>query len=516
MSATFGFTNGGVGQPSPGGIVDAICSRSDPVMALFGSFNPMHAMMITWALDPGTGNPLLYCMDPDTGEKKWDYYSVLRGFGVYGGMTSVIEVMDQTCTCDDVGDITYFRVWPNGASAHMTYWIANIRPNEYVGVYVADNPAGPAQLIDFSVGEAPWDEGSWDDVYRFAGSYYYFLAYDSELPSSAFPSRLFPAEGNPVYVSGASHETMAAPTNVLTSDVPLDYGEALRISWTLSSDDAQIDRYNVYKREYPIGGPANGSWQLLQSTTPGVHNCYDWHVSRTKTTEYRVSAAHHGGLSIQPGDGNFGIFNEYSSSVVASMPVSNFSNFDLTLLSGEPSVTCPMGDPGIIADTISVELVVTGSDGSPTAGASAQMLELYAVYDNAYFCDSDTVVAEHDTDANGRTEFRVANVGGHGELMLIAGIAGLVPLDTIVTELKSPDKDGGGSVNNIDFQAFGQTWEMRCDSTAYDEWFDFDNDCFVGNVDFTVFGSHWQHHCDTGGQGAAPLAAQNGRQATAA
>jgi hypothetical protein len=173
-------------------------------MGIFGSGDPAHSVVITnAAIQTAPYDPALYYMDPGEPDpsqiRRWDFYHTL----IDDGMTSTIEIITQTCHLVDVGDISYFNVQSAGSSIQMVYWIANIRPDEYVGVYVADNPAGPAQLIEFSVGETPIDEGIWEDVYRFSGTYYYFLNYESWLPDAANPSLLFPGNGNPVTESPA-------------------------------------------------------------------------------------------------------------------------------------------------------------------------------------------------------------------------------------------------------------------------------------------------------------------------
>jgi len=62
--------------------------------------------------------------------------------------------------------------------------------------------------------------------------------YDDEGTETSFDPMVF------TVTPGTS---FAPPTNVLVSDVPDDQGHQLRLTWTLSRDDATISHYNIYR-----------------------------------------------------------------------------------------------------------------------------------------------------------------------------------------------------------------------------------------------------------------------------
>jgi hypothetical protein len=185
--------------------------------------------------------------------------------------------------------------------------------------------------------------------------------------------------------------------------------------------------------------------------------------------------------------------------------INNFAQLDLTLLTGDTLAVCPQGDAQLFVDTLKVGLLVRGSNSSPTAGADAGLLELHTEHGNGHFCQGDVTVAVSDTDANGYTMFMVPEIGGHGEAMLIAGVSGLPLLntDTVTVFIRSPDFNGNGEVDILDWDAFGLAYLAECGDPNYNPFFDFDGSCKIMSPDFTCFGNHWQHGCAGGGQASS-------------
>ncbi len=78
-------------------------------------------------------------------------------------------------------------------------------------------------------------------------------------------------------------------------------------------------------------------------------------------------------------------------------------------------------------------------------------------------------------------------LGGIGELT-ISGTANDYPVgQPYVVELRSPDSNGDGQVNVVDFSRFGQAYPPN----SYNKWYDYDGDGQVNLVDNSIFGEQY-------------------------
>lgn len=402
-----------------------------------------------------------------------------------------------------VGDIQSFGVQGAGHNVNVSFTIqGGANPNEYAAVYVSDNPSGPARLIDVLTAHANLLPGtnSWVDSYRLAppATYYYWLDYNSLPPADLLrsPDDLY-AAGSPATVTGSGGASFDPPDITDVTDVPFDLGGRVTVNWQASADEASIDYYNIYRSSYPPGHPEQGEWKYLVSVDPGVTSFVDELLAVGWINHYKVSAAHHGTYALQDGRGNKGIWNAMSS-VVAGVAVHNFWNDQIALLGDDTLRVCPAGDD----DTVEAEAIIWGSNIAPTVGVPAEMIECLLQYAGASSCDGEVVTMDGPTDANGRTTLTASSLGGSGRLDLVFRLAdspAYVPtfLDTLTVYVKSPDENGNGIVDVVDFALFAQSFTSPPKSYSWAR--DFTSPFGTISLgDFAHLGSHNNHSCESG------------------
>jgi hypothetical protein len=414
-----------------------------------------------------------------------------------------------------VQDIRSFSAHANGNNVDLTFEISNQSSCiEDAGVYIADTPMGPARLIGNLADEPILDlPNSWVDSFRLPVSdhYCYWLGYECGLADEVTDlSLLYPASSEfPVtYQRGAERPVKNAPGVPAVSDVLLDFGRSVRLTWDLSNDDASLDGYGIYRTVYTLDHAAIDGPRFVTLVPPGTSTYVDDGVSSDYRFSYRISSAHHGGFTIQDGDGNFAIWNDFCAETPEMRPVNNFYTGSL-LISDDTLCVCPKGD----GDSLRVMFTVLGSDGSPTADVSAGEMALVVYRGEALFCEGDTVHATRSTDSNGTTEFAYAGIGGCDDVLIAAQVR-----DTFVTGLanvsvRSPDLDANGTVALPDFSRFAGAYPSSCGDPAYCTCADFNLNCHIRLDDLSVLAFHYcvppcttVHACGVGGSSMATSA----------
>ncbi len=405
-----------------------------------------------------------------------------------------------------VGDIQSFDVSGSGHNANLSFEIqGGANPNEYAAVYVSDNPDGPARLIDVLTAHANLmpATNSWVDSYRLppAGTYYYWLDYNSFPPVDFLRSPVGLYPGGSASVSGTGGVSFDPPDITAVADVPFDLGGRVIINWQASTDEANIDYYNIYRNSYPPGHPEQGEWKYLLSVNPGVTSHVDELLTTGWTNQYKVSAAHHGNYTLQSGRGNRGIWNA-TSSPVSGIAINNFSTDQISLVSNDTLVVCPGGN----VEALQAEIVIWGSQIGPTPGIPPQMLECLP-QNNAFFCVGEPLIADGPTDAQGRTYLTESAIGGSGRTDLVfkvADLPGYPPtfLDTLVVYLKSPDVNGDGEVGIVDLADFVSGGGYQSPPNPYKWRHDYNGDGQNNIADYSFLVNHYEHECDGGGQGS--------------
>lgn len=411
-----------------------------------------------------------------------------------------------------VGDIQSFGVQGVGHNVNASFTIqGGANPNEYAAVYVSSSPAGPARLIDLLTDHANLMPAinNWVDSYRLppAGQYYYWLDYNifPGLDVLRSPEGLYPATTSAT-VSGTAFTTFDSPDISSALDVPFDLGGKVEVHWSPSTDEASIDYYNIYRNMYPPGEPEEGEWKYIASVDPPTNEFLDEYVVTNWVSQYKVSAAHHGNYTLQPGRGNEGIWNATSLPVTATA-INNFWIDQIGLLSNDTLQTCPAGH----ADVLQAEVAMWGSNIAPTVGIPPAMIECYPIVGAgaaSHFCAGDPLIMDGPTDANGRTTLTTATIGGHDKTDLVFALAeSTLRFDTLTVYLKSPDENGDGTVNVSDFALFALSFASP--PKPYVWYRDFDAPYGVINLqDFGYFAAHNNHAC-SGGQMAASQVAQS-------
>ncbi len=409
-----------------------------------------------------------------------------------------------------VSDIQSFTAQGSGHDVNLEFKVQNGPNQEYGAVYVSGSSAGPARLIDVLTDLAAVlpDSNTWVDSYRLppGGSYVYWLDIGGSPTSfAAFrtPDGLYPSSTYGT-VTGSARPTVDPPEITFAADEPIDFGGAISLIWNPSTDNDLVDYYNLYRKSSPPGQPGQGVWKYVTSFYwPGPDYYLDEEALTNWTTQYRISAAHHGEYTLQPGHGNEGIWND-SSEPVTTMAVHNFWNDQVTLLSNDTLVVCPAGDD----ESVMADIVIWGSNISPSVGIPPIMLELYVESESSQTCDFQPLHPDGPTDDAGRTWFTASAVGGAGETDLVFKLFNSTYVfDQLTVYLKSPDENGDGTVNVADFALFGQSYTSP--PKPYVWYRDYVAPFGAINLsDFAHFGSHYGHHCG-GGQLTATRYAQS-------
>ncbi len=427
----------------------------------------------------------------------------------YSGVERSIRSLDQAAincyyAALPVGDIWAFSVQGSAHNVNLSFEIREgANPNEYAAVYVSDNPAGPARLIDVLTDHANVMPiaNSWEDSYRLppAMSYYYWLDYTLSpgvdvlrSPESLYPSATY------ANVTGTAYMAFDAPNILAAADVPFDLGGKVLVTWEPSADEASIDYYNLYRNSYPPGEPGQAEWKYVTSLNTGVTSFLDEFVITGWVNQYKVSAAHHGNYTLQAGRGNRGIWNEMSE-VVSGPAVNNFATDQITLVSNDTLTVCPNAD----AETLQAEVIIWGSQIGPTVGIPPEMLECYPQGQFAHFCQGEPLIVDGPTDATGRTTLTTAAIGGHERCDLVFALANsYLRFDTLTVFLKSPDANGDGLVGVVDFADFA-SGGYPSPPNPYRWRYDFNVDGINNVTDYGFLAVHYDHECSGGGQASS-------------
>lgn len=451
----------------------------------------------------------VYFMDPTDGVKRW----VLHEWLVEGpnGMAGTWSNWFGVCDFDhglvgigDIGSFDYLAQTSDGV--RVSYRIQHTaEPDDSAAVYVSDNWYGPARLVRRSARIPEIDDLVDPPEYNYfthhvpgyIDQYYYFLIHGrGPFPDSLSPSELYANSTFPVFFDGDNHPgyierpTLDPPSNLTALDVPLDDGTSLQIQWQLSADDPSIHAYNIYKRA-TLGG-FTGEFQLVSSVPAGASAFTDSDVVPGIVYEYSVSAAHFNGWPVDPAEGQYALWNDFSDVSSGVEPIDDFRTPDLEHYPADPVslFTCPQGDEEVLGAV----LTISGSDGSPTTGVPAEDMELLCFHEGLYFCDGDIIPALFDTDSNGQTYFAYSEISGCGTLSLVGTVRGRYT-DTLTVFVHSPDSNADGLINLIDLTNFSIAMNSGCTPPDCDPCFDYDGDGLITLVDLTLYSAHDNHQC---------------------
>ncbi len=425
----------------------------------------------------------------------YNYSEVAQSIGPLDGYATLCYYPDVA-----VSDIQSFDASSAGHNVALKFKVQELQNSPYAAVYVSDNALGPALLVDSLTAHpaALPDSNQWTDSLRLppAGNYYYWLDYDTgPFAAKRSPVGLFPGDSNPASITGTSAVHFSPPSIFSIADVPLDRGGSLTVNWSAPNGYEDADAFNIYRHSYPGGSPGTGSWQVIGWTGTSTFSYVDHGAATGWANDYKVSIAHHGNFvgELQPGDGNVGIWNDFSS-VVSASPIDNFGLSAIALLSGDTLRVCPEGDDG----SLQVEETIWGNAGGPTVGVPADMLICYMQGDSAQICGGDTLIADGPTDQYGKTTFTTPAIGGHGRADVIVGLAdGFTRLDTVTVYFKSPDENGDGVVDLSDLSAWAVSY--RSPPATYPWYRDFNGNGSIDFGDYSYIASHYDDACSGGG-----------------
>jgi parallel beta-helix repeat protein len=220
-----------------------------------------------------------------------------------------------------VGDIQSFGAVGSGHNVNLSFTLA-ANPQQSNAIYVSDNPKGPAQLISLldppGVLEPTVNHAT--DSYRLPpqGTYFYWMDHDvGGFASIRNPTGLRASSSVPTITSSPSgiNRPVYDSPDILAVHSPAGVGQA-EIIWQPSANNTSIDWYNVYRNSFPNGHSSQGEWVWLGKTTSNSSTVFvDLSADVGVTSEYCVSAAHHGTYAVTTGSANQGIWNEFSNTV---------------------------------------------------------------------------------------------------------------------------------------------------------------------------------------------------------
>ena len=440
-----------------------------------------HTCVIGGALDVDNIE-MIRVLDPAGTDDWWLYEDVVNS-----SWTESRKIKSLTITTG-LEDIQSFQSAypPDCDPITMEYQIASI---DTLALYVSDRGWGPARFVKKWLPTGNSGEVShFGSCTEFVSEYAFYLVhgyrwYYPDMVSTEY-GELYPNLNN-LFQKCGQYDTrpiVAPPTNLTVEDVPFDDGGEVILSWDLSTQENLVSWYNIY-----YGPPNDVKWRGTELTGTSSRTIQ---VDPGVTTRFCVSSAHHTVCDIE------GLWNDFSEYVEGSS-INNYAFMELTLLSNDTLIVCPAGD----ADIVRVQLTILGSDSLPTQDVPPESMLLFVLQDSLYHCKSDTIIASNYTCESGETDFTFRDVGGHGQMKLVATVNGIPVFDTLTVIIKSPDYIPNGNVGITDFSLFGAAYPSICADSTYNEWFDFNDDCQVGLVDFVRFGDHWNHLCQEGGGG---------------
>jgi hypothetical protein len=171
-------------------------------------------------------------------------------------------------------------------------------------------------------------------------------------------------------------------------------------------------------------------------------------------------------------------------------------------------VVCPDGDGPPLSALVpassdaTISITVRNDQNQPIVGIPASDFWLIGAANQLTLCGGmQAIDATAATDAQGQTTIADALASGAcdgGLKIVVQGIVLVDPADCvtdIVVDVltRSPDANGDGLVDSLDFNQFGNAWEPL--GGTYDPCVDFDCNGAVDAIDFTAFGNHWLHEC---------------------
>jgi len=279
----------------------------------------------------------------------------------------------------------------------------------------------------------------------------------------------------------------------------LTEGGALRVHWELSADDSLLDDYNIYRKVFI--GSGETPREYISSVPAGCDTFVDRSISVGASASYIISAAHHGGRGIPAGNGDLGIWNDFSTTTTPKEPIDNLSEITLVVTSGDTLKVCPAGD----FESLSIHLAVLGSDGLPTPGIPAdEILFLVSRPPTVKICEGDTLFPEGCTDASGTTELVCSRIGGCGTIGVTAQVMGKPVLDTLTVTVRSPDCNGDGIINSQDVAILSPAYPCsQCTDPKYNSCVDYNLDCKINSQDLATIAGHYcpgscpPHNCSS-------------------
>jgi hypothetical protein len=444
----------------------------------------------------------IYYMNPDFGGKvEYNTYSTFSAGTVhgYGSWSASVIVKDYDPTA--IGDIRSFAAQLDGSNVRLTFEISeDADPAEKGAVYIADNPAGPARLIETLVDSVVYSPliNVWYDQWRYEhdNDYYYYYLDHSYAPfaETRLPTELRDTREAPVYYCAGycdPRPVLSPPEAVTVTDVPGDFGLALHVAWSIPECDSLLDCYNIYRMD-SVDAYFYTTYQYVASVPPGTSEFIDNTVNNEFYCRYKVSSAHHGYHTTVP-PGCFAIWNDFS--VPSTGLLQSINNMASAVLSfPSPDYSSITGCPGGDADTIRVAMTIMGADSTPTSGipADEMMLLVYEGGDLS-LCAGDTIWAATDTDEYGTTEFKYSTSGGCDSVIVQGRVYGKVTDNTLEIGHRSPDLDGDCQVILSDNAIFGLSYNSSIGDSSYNECCDFTWDDKCNLSDFACLGEHYTH-----------------------
>lgn len=164
------------------------------------------------------------------------------------------------------------------------------------------------------------------------------------------------------------------------------------------------------------------------------------------------------------------------------------------------SFICPQGDGQTLAQGNNrINILVKNINGEPVPGVLASDFWLVGCDDLALCSGSGSIDADSATNNQGMTTISGTMAAGgcdlNGVHVAIFGILAGCPPTCLNVSVVSPDLDGDGDVDLVDFALFAPVFNTVAGNPNYDPCCDYDCEGDVDLVDFSLFAQHWQHTC---------------------